>query len=84
MTTFTRLNFSNYKMKINTPTSRFLRLPWLSGKESACNAGNTGSTLGSERSSEEEPTPVPLPRKSHGQKSLVGGRVGHDLTTEQQ
>ena len=42
MTTFTRLNFSNYKMKINTPTSRFLRLSWwLSCKESAYNAGAT-------------------------------------------
>ena len=28
--------------------------------------------------------PVSLPRKSHGQKSLVGKRVGHDLVTKQQ
>ena len=36
-----------------------------------------------------QPTPVLLPEKSHGQRSLVGcspggGRVGHDLATEQQ
>ena len=37
-----------------------------------------------------QPTPVLLPRKSHGQRSLVGyspwghKRVGHDLATKQQ
>ena len=37
-----------------------------------------------------QPTPVILPRKSHGQRSLVGycprghKRVGHDLVTKQQ
>ena len=37
-----------------------------------------------------QPTPVSLPRKSHGQRSLVGyspwdgRRVGHDLVTKQQ
>ena len=42
MTTFPRLNFFNYTMKINTPTSRFLGLSWwLSCKESAYDAGAT-------------------------------------------
>ena len=50
--------------------------PWSSvGKESACNAGDLGSILGLERSPGEgkwQPTPVSLPGKSHGQRSLVG------------
>ena len=54
---------------------------WLSGKESACNAGaessipGSGGSPGSGRSPGEgngNPTPVFLPRKSHGQRSLVG------------
>ena len=46
---------------------------WLSGKESAYNAGNMGSIPGS-----GEHTPVFLPGKSHGQKSLAGhGSWGH-------
>ena len=43
---------------------------WLSGKESSCNAGDTGdvgSIPGLGRS-----TPVVLPGESHGQRSLVG------------
>ena len=55
------------------------------GKASACNAGDLGSILGSGRSP-EDPPPVLLPGKSHGQRSLVGyspwgHRVGHDWTT---
>ena len=51
-------------------------------KESACNAGDLGSILGSGRSPEDPPA-VLLPGKSHGQRSLVGyspwgHRVGHD------
>ena len=38
------------------------------GKESACNAGDTGD-FGSVPRSEN---PVSLPGKSHGQRSLVG------------
>ena len=53
-----------------------LGLPrWLSGKESACQAGEAGSIPWLERSSGEgngNPTPVFLPGKSHGQRSLVG------------
>ena len=54
------------------------RLPWwLSGKESACNAGNAGDEgliPGSGRFWRRawQPTPVFLPGKSHGQRSLVG------------
>ena len=66
-------------------------LPWcLSGKESACNAGDTGD-LGlipeSGRYPGErrvwQPTPVFLHGESHGQESLVGSnpqghRAGHE------
>ena len=48
---------------------------WLSGKESACNAGDAGSIPGSGRSPGEGnwlPTPVFLPGESHGQRSLAG------------
>ena len=42
------------------------------GKESACNAGNLGSTPGSGRSGEKNgnPNPIFLPGKSHGQRKL--------------
>ena len=45
------------------------------GKASACNVGDLGSIPGSGRSPGEEkwqPSPVPLPGKSHGWRSLVG------------
>ena len=48
---------------------------WLSGKESACNAGDLGSIPGSGRSAwrrKWQHTPVFLPGESHGQRSLVG------------
>ena len=52
------------------------RLPyWLSGKESACSAENSGSVPGlggSPGEGYEQPTLVFLPGKSHGQRSLVG------------
>ena len=64
-------------------------LQWLSGKESACNAGDTGSIPGLERSPAESndlPTPIFLPEESHGQRNPVGynpwGRNESD-TTEQ-
>ena len=44
-------------------------------KESACNAGDLGSNSGSGRSPGEgngKSTPVFLPGKSHGQRSLEG------------
>ena len=57
------------------------------GKASACNAGDLGSIPGLGRSPEKwQPTPVRLPGKSHGQRSLVSyspwGRKELD-TTEQ-
>ena len=61
----------------------------LSGKESACSAGNSEThvrSLGWEDPLEKEV--VFLPEKSHGQRSLVGyspcgcKRVGHDLATK--
>ena len=45
------------------------------GKESACNATDTGSIPGSGRSPGKRawlPTPVFLPGESHGQRSLMG------------
>ena len=63
------------------------------GKESACNVGDPGLIPGSGRSPwrrKWQPTPVFLPGKSHGQRSLVGYRkwgheiVGHNLVTKQQ
>ena len=50
---------------------------WLNGKESACNAGDTGN-IGSDPWFRKipwrrgQPTPVFLPGESHGQKSLAG------------
>ena len=53
--------------------------PWGRGKESVSNAGNVARALdsipGSERSLEKrkwQPSPVFLPGKFHGQRSLVG------------
>ena len=47
---------------------------WLSGKESACNAEDTGLIPGQEDLLEKEMQPIPvfLPGKSHGQRSLAG------------
>ena len=56
------------------------------GKASACNAGDPGSITGSGRPWRRKwhPTPILLPGKSHGQKSLVGyspwGRKELDMT----
>ena len=50
-------------------------LRWCSGKESTCNAGDTGFDPWVGKIPLEEkwqPTPVFLPEKSHGQRSLVG------------
>ena len=71
------------------------RLWWLSGKESACNAGDVCLIPGSERSPVEgNDNPLQytvfLPGKSHGQGSPMGyspwgcKRVGHNLATKQQ
>ena len=60
------------------------------GKESACFAGDEGSIPGSGRSpgegNDRQPTPIFLPGKSHGQRSLAGYSLqGHKEsdTTEQ-
>ena len=65
--------------KILTNTQDLVGLPrWLSGKESTCNAedtGDSGSVPGSGRSPCRrawQPTPVFLPGESHGQRSLAG------------
>ena len=61
---------------------------WLSGEESACQEGDVGSIPGLGRTpgkgNGNPLTPVFLPEKSHGQRSLVGyspwghKTVGHD------
>ena len=71
-----------------------LRLPQVqSSKESPCNAGDMGSIPGLGRfpwRRKWQPTPVFLPGKSLGQRSLVGyrpwghKRVGYNLATKQQ
>ena len=62
---------------------------WLSGKESACNAGDTGDVglipgSGGSPGGKWHPTPVFLPGESHGQRSLVDyspwGRKESDMT----
>ena len=46
---------------------------WLSGKESVCQAGDLGSIPGSGKSPREgNGSPVFLPGKSYGQRSLEG------------
>ena len=60
----------------------YIGLPWwLSGEESAAGAGDTGSILWRRK---WQPTPVLLPGKSHGWRSLVAyslwGRKELDTT----
>ena len=46
---------------------------WLSGKESACKAGDLGLTLGEIPWLRKlQPTPVFLTEKSHGQRNMAG------------
>jgi len=47
---------------------------WLTGKEFSCKAGDVGSIPGLERSpgKKMQPTPVFLPEKFQGQRSLTG------------
>ena len=69
--------------------------PWASpvSQNPPANAGDVGSIPGLRRPPGEGhgvPTPVLLPGKSHGQRSLAGcspwgrKRLGHDLATKQQ
>ena len=78
---------------IITPTADEEVLPWwLSGKESACQCGRPkfNPWVGKIPWRRKwQPTPVFLPGKSHGQRSLVGYspqglRVRYDLVTKQQ
>ena len=64
---------------------------WLSGKESACQYRRQGLDPWVWKipwRRKWQPTPVFLPRASHGQRSLAGyslqgvGIVGHDLVTK--
>ena len=65
----------------------------VSGKESACNVGEMGDGVWVRKIPLErkwQRTPIFLPRKFHGQRSLVGysswghKRVGHNRVTKQQ
>ena len=58
--------------------------PGSDGKESACNAGDPGSIPGQEDSLKQQMVThsIFLPRKSHGQRSLVGYTV-HGVTKSQ-
>ena len=70
----------------STLVRMILGLPsWCSGKESACQCRRLGFDpwVGKILWRKWQPTPVLLPGKSHGQRSLVsyspwGSRVGHD------
>ena len=55
-------------------------LRWLSRKESACSAGDTGSVPVGKMpwSRKQRPAPVSLPGTSHGQRSLAG--YSHGVT----
>ena len=65
-----------YRERIQIKISREIRLPGGSdGKESTCNAGDLSFDPGVRKipwRRKRQPTPVFLPRKSHGQRSLVG------------
>ena len=85
-----RRNHARPRTASQRSTCRYMICKWLSGKESACSAGDpgaVGSTSGSGRfpwRRAQQPTPVSLPGESHGQRSLVGysprGRTESDTT----
>ena len=72
-------------IKISGAIDLFRGLPrWLSGKESACQCRRCSFDPWGEKilwRREWQPTPVFLPRKFHGQRSLVGYIV-HGVTKE--
>ena len=65
------ISFLGFVTKILILASADLRAGGSDGKKSACNAGDLGSIPGLGRR-KWQPTLVFLPRKSHGQRSLVG------------
>ena len=76
------------------PAKTYIGLPWwLSGKESTCQCGRWGFNPWVRKipwRKKWQPTPLCLPEKSHGQRSLMVynswdcKRVRHDLETKQQ
>ena len=59
----------------SVPVSSFFKFGGSDGQASACYVGDPGSIPGLGRFPRRrkwQPTPVPLPGKSHGQRSLVG------------
>ena len=76
----------------HTHTHTRIWLPWwLNGEELTVDAGDVGMIPGLRRSpgeGDDNPNPISLPVKSHGQKSLAGYspwdcRVKHDQAFEQ-
>ena len=84
--------FVSFSGFLNTVVSLIWRPRWLSGKESTCNTGDTGSIhVGKIRWRRKcQLIPVFLPGKPQGQGSLVGyspwdsKTVRHDLEIERQ
>ena len=84
----------SYKVKERFPNRLYVGLPWwLSGKESVCQCRRAEFNSWVQKipwKRKRQPTPVFLPGKSHGQRSLAGyspwgrKRVGQDLVSEQQ
>ena len=71
------------KKKTNTKNTSLPR--WLNGKESACSEGDVDSVPGLARISfswrkKWQHTPVFLPRKSHGQRSLLDHGITESCT----
>ena len=91
-----RSSSCNYKNKLTIYCLLSLftgLLCWLGGKESTSQCRSCGFDLWSRKipgRRKWQPTPVFLPGKSHGQRSLVGyspwgrKRVGHDLVNKKQ
>ena len=85
--------FKQMWLHIYKVVSHHMGLPWWHvGKEPACQCKRPGfdPCVGKIPLEKETPTPVFLPGKSHGQRSLVGygpwsrKRTRHDLATKEQ
>ena len=76
---------TEFRFKVNLNLSR-----WLTGKGSTCQAGDVASVRKIPGRRKCQPTPVFLPGKFHGQRSLVGysswglKRTGQNLETKKQ
>ena len=79
-----------FLLRIKCNLSRFVGFPWGSTVKNPPAMPEIGSIPSWEDpvENERQPSPVFLPRKSHGQRRLVSyvrvARVGYDLVTKQQ